>query len=290
MNKLITEPFLFSDHNQQFINTKEIKDLVELRPNELLQPHKVSFFAIHLFYKGKGKHSVDFTTFDIEENNILFISPNQIAQFYHPIEYNGKVLIFTEEFFCRNKVQTQFLGQTNLFNDPLQLSYFNVGNKLNELLSIFNFINEGLNRPHNEIQTSILNNYLFNILLIAEELYQPQNKMLITTPDKVLVSKFKSLVNKNINYQLPLQFYTDQLHVSLRTLEQAFNKNEKITPKKFVTDSLVMEIKRNLVFRENTISEIAFSLGFKEISNFTKFFKLKTGLTPSQFQKMFQIN
>ena len=75
------EPFLHSDDSQQYINTKDIDELLRIRPNELFQPHKTMFNIIHLFSEGKGKLTVDFNTFDIEERHILFISQHRSASF-----------------------------------------------------------------------------------------------------------------------------------------------------------------------------------------------------------------
>ena len=93
------EPFLHSDDSQQYINTKEIDELLQIRPTELFQSHKTMFNIIHLFTEGKGKLTVDFNTFDIEERHILFISQHQISQFHNPVNYKSKILIFTEDFF-----------------------------------------------------------------------------------------------------------------------------------------------------------------------------------------------
>ncbi|GAB0156589.1 helix-turn-helix domain-containing protein [Chryseobacterium sp. Alg-005] len=285
MKELLTEPFLHSDNGFPKINTKEISDLLLLRPEQLFQPHRVSFYAIHLLCEGFGKHSIDFDSIDIKEKHILFISPGQIAQFHHPTDYKGRVLIFTEDFFCRNNAQTQFLGHTCLFNDPLKLSYFSVDDRFEEILNLFDGIHKELQRPFSEIKSSIINNYLFNILLIAEELYQPMETILDTHPYKILVSKFKSIANKDLSCQYSIQYFADQLNVSIRTLEKAFVEVEKITPKKWLIERIILEIKRNLVYNEITISEIAYNLGFKEVTNFTKFFKAKTGQTPSRFRE-----
>lgn len=288
MKELLTEPFLHNGNDFKEINTKDISDLLSLRPEQLFQPHRVSFYVIHLFYEGFGKHSVDFNSIDIKEKHILFISPGQTAQFHHPADYKGRVLIFTENFFCRNNAQTQFLGQTCLFNDPLKLPYFCVDDRFEEIVNLFGFIQKELERPFSEIKSSIINNYLFNILLIAEELYHPMDTILDTHPYKILVSKCKSIANKDLSCQYPIQYFAEQLNVSIRTLEKAFVEVEKITPKKWLTERMILEMKRNLVYNEISISEIAYTLGFKEVTNFTKFFKAKTGQTPSQFRENLQ--
>jgi AraC-like DNA-binding protein len=143
-----------------------------------------------------------------------------------------------------------------------------------------------LDRPYNEVQTTILNNYLFNILLIVESLCERKDIKLVVNDEKLLVSKFKSIVNANLNWQYNLDYYTEKLNVGLRTLQNAFQLTEEQTPKQWLIDRMILEIKRNLIYKEVGISTIAYNLGFNEVTNFTKFFKSKTGLTPTQFREL----
>ncbi|MEJ5102571.1 MULTISPECIES: helix-turn-helix domain-containing protein [Chryseobacterium] len=75
------------------------------------------------------------------------------------------------------------------------------------------------------------------------------------------------------------------MNITLRTLQKAFLKAEKETPKQWLINRMILEIKRNLMYNQLNISEISYNLGFKELTNFTKFFKSKTGVTPTQFRK-----
>lgn len=288
MEDFIIEPFLHPDHSNQFINTKEISDLLSMRPDQLFLPHRIQFNSIHLFYEEGGTFTVDFKIINVKKRHILFVSPNQISQFHNPVSYRGRVMIFTEDFLCKGSMQSQFYGHAQLFNDPLTLPYFDLGDRFEEVSSLFDYIENELARPHSEMQTMLLNNYLFNILLIAEGVPVNIENKLDICGNKILVSKFKSLVNKNLHQQYGLNYYSEELNIGLRTLQNAFLKVENQTPKQWLINRMVLEIKRNLMYNGISISEIAYKLGFNEVTNFTKFFKSKTGLTPTQFRKSFQ--
>ncbi|MGE8431504.1 helix-turn-helix domain-containing protein [Chryseobacterium joostei] len=287
MKEFLTESFLI-EIGIHYIKTKSISDLLFLYPIELFLPNKIEFNVIYLFDEGKGMHTVDFNSIEIKDKHILFVNQNQITQFHFPVNFKGRVLIFTENFFCQNNFfHTQFFGQTTLYNNSLNVPYFELKDRFEEVSSLFNFISEELKRPYYEEQSVILNNYLFNILLISENLYDKNNIKISVTSNKLLLSKFKSLANKNIHKHHKLEFYVKKLNVSLRTLQNAFLEEEKQTPKQWLINRIILEIKRNLAYQNKNISEIAYDFGFKEITNFTKFFKTKTGLTPSQFRKHF---
>ncbi len=339
-----------------------IPDLISLTSAQLSGSNKTSLYAICIFLEDGGKHTVDFETFHVKEKHILFLTQDQINQFHLPANYKGKLLVFSENFLCQNDVQTQFFGQSSLFSDLFKSPYFSLGDRFEEIFSLFNFISEELSRPYNEVQVSILNNYLFNILLITERLYKPheqdislvidsskllvssdlfkspyfslgdrfeeifslfnfiseelsrpynevqvsilnnylfnilliterlykpheQDISLVIDSSKLLVSQFKSVVNEDLNKQYNLEYYAKKLNVGLRTLQNAFIEVEKQSPKQWLTDRMIIEIKRNLAYNDFRISEIAYNLGFKEVTNFTKFFKSKTNLTPSMFRE-----
>lgn len=51
-----------------------------------------------------------------------------------------------------------------------------------------------------------------------------------------------------------------------------------------IKERILMEAKNHLTHTSMTISEIAYQLNFSDNSNFVKFFKSLTGLTPSQYR------
>ncbi len=276
------ELFLHAKNSRLEINAQYLHDLLKLRPTQLFEPHKISFYVIQIFARGGGRHTVDFNTFEVKERYILFLTPNQINQFHHP-EYKACILIFTQDFFVTNDTQEQFFGLSRLFNDPLRLTYFDLGDSFDEIQKLFELIAHELKKEDNREKSIILNNYLFNMLLLADRNYSPDTDATILNPQKSLVAKFKSIANRDINKGYNISEYAKRMNISVRTLQKAFAEEEQ-TPSEWLADRMILEIKRNLINKNVKISDIAYSLGFKEISHFTKFFKSKTGLTPSEFR------
>ncbi len=52
-----------------------------------------------------------------------------------------------------------------------------------------------------------------------------------------------------------------------------------------IDSRIVLEIKRLLMENEKTISEIAYSLGFFELSYFSRFFRRFEGMSPVEFRE-----
>jgi hypothetical protein len=54
MENFLTESFLHADNSCQYINTKDIDELLQIKPKELFQPHKRCLICFHLFTEGKA--------------------------------------------------------------------------------------------------------------------------------------------------------------------------------------------------------------------------------------------
>ncbi|MBI0400047.1 helix-turn-helix transcriptional regulator [Cyclobacterium marinum] len=50
-------------------------------------------------------------------------------------------------------------------------------------------------------------------------------------------------------------------------------------------DFIILQAKRNLINSTTNSAELAYKLGFEDPTNFTKYFKKNTGLTPKSFIK-----
>ncbi len=102
---------------------------------------------------------------------------------------------------------------------------------------------------------------------------------------KDLVSNFKELVNKEMNKKHNVEYFSEKLNVSVNTLQRAFVKVNRSTAKEYIENRIIFEAKFLLIKSEMNIGEISYTLGFKNLSHFSKFFKSKTGISPIFFRR-----
>ncbi|MDM1460833.1 AraC family transcriptional regulator [Myroides odoratimimus] len=291
MNKLPLEPFLHRFNNRLYINCKDVNKLVQIRDQYLFYPHKLTFFCIHLFLEGQGTYYLDSVSIDVAPKRVLIVSKNQVEQYCQPINYKSEILMFTEEFFCIDELHFQFFYNTKLFDLTDHLQSIDISGQYEELTLLFTLIKKELNKSFYPKQQYILNNYLFNTLLILENaIDKSTTQQLNISHDKLIVSNFKHLVNNNIDKSMTVKMYASELKLSVRSIEYAFKKTDNITPYAWVSERMIMEIKRLLLYKDLHINEISFKLKFKEANHLTVFFKRKTGLTPLQFRNKYKEN
>ncbi|WP_419869831.1 AraC family transcriptional regulator [Chryseobacterium sp. CT-SW4] len=286
--KLDTYPFLFTFNKNQLINTTTIKERLSRKPHDLFTPHRTNFHMIYLFTEGKGKHLIDFKEFNVKEQYILFISQGQVHAFDAEETYDGRALIFTDDFFIRSGRDQEYFYNSLLFNS-LQQPYFNTNTDFKELKSVFIEIYNELKKPTDKFQGEILHNLLYRIFLLSERQFEKQQQIPCPDPRNLqLVARFKKLVENNYKIHRQVKLYADQLFVSPRTLQTATSQILGKTPKEWISERVLMEIKRMLVYDQLSVKEIAALIHYEDSTNLVKFFKEKTGITPTEFRNQFR--
>jgi AraC family transcriptional regulator, transcriptional activator of pobA len=97
-------------------------------------------------------------------------------------------------------------------------------------------------------------------------------------------NRFLQLVDAHFREQHSVQFYLNELNVSEKKLGALTKQHLGASPLQAIHQRLVLEIKRLLLFGEESHKEIAYSLGFDSPASFSAFVKKKTGMTPSELQ------
>jgi len=101
-----------------------------------------------------------------------------------------------------------------------------------------------------------------------------------------LAERYRELIDQHYWQNLPLQDYASMMGVSVVQLRAACVAATGQSPTKMIHARIVTEAKRNLIFGEMAIEQIAFGLGFSDAAYFTRFFRREVGQAPSQFRAM----
>src|SRR5690606_1432278 len=101
---------------------------------QVTKPHIHSFYQIIWFKQGKGKHFVDFKSYDVFDNAIFFIAQNQVHYFDEHTDYEGVLIHFNEAFLVNNENEMEFFLKCNLFNNPYQQPSCCVGTGIEGIL------------------------------------------------------------------------------------------------------------------------------------------------------------
>lgn len=101
-----------------------------------------------------------------------------------------------------------------------------------------------------------------------------------------LVKKAVEYIRLNIDSPLTLHDIADSIHVNPSHLSRKFKQETGQNITDFINIKKVESAKLYLQIGQNTITDVAFIVGFNDVNYFSRVFKKVTSLTPSQYMKL----
>lgn len=136
--------------------------------------------------------------------------------------------------------------------------------------------------------TPVLISYAHVLITLIESCYQRQFSTDTTTYNRI-VSDFQQMLRdyyKEDVESLPtVQYFADRLHLTSNYLGDIIKRHTDRTAMQSIHDLVIRKAKELLRQGGSNMSQIAYTLGFEYPNNFSKFFKVHTDLTPSEFRK-----
>lgn len=264
----------------------EVKDLKFAKefPRLLGSPHKATFNQIVWIKKGEAKFHIDFREITIKEEEILIISSGQVCQFDVRSDYEGKLILFTSAFFAISEVDSNFLYTSEILNPVSLNKTIPVCPILMDNLMLL--LEEELKRPYSLSKTVIAQSLLRVILFESE-------RQLTTSYVPVsnnTTRRFNNAVEQYFRENRNTEFYINLLGVNEKILSKEVKCMTGKTPKVYIDSRIVLEAKRLLSYSALSVKEIGFELGFDEPTNFNKYFRKHTSMTPVEFRDLMKNN
>jgi len=245
------------------------------------QPHRISFFALLIVTEGKGTHQIDLKTYKIKKGAVLKIAKGQVHAFQDYPKYDGYLVLFTEDFVLKYFSKSSIDFISHLYN-------YHISDPVVENSSLTNFflvqLTSEIESKYSYAQKEIIAKILELFLLKLE---REAHKVPLETFNKkhqTLFIDFKNLVESNYTKTRNVKDYAQLLNISTKHLNTIVQASTLNTAKHFIDNYVILEIKRVIFSSALSLKEVAFKNGFDEVTNFTKFFKKHTGVSPKHFK------
>lgn len=122
---------------------------------------------------------------------------------------------------------------------------------------------------------------LTNITLLMDE-SQKANRCI---DEITLVDQVKRYLEENLEKQIRVEDICGQFLVSQSALTRKFRRETGVGVMEYFMDLKMREAKRRIAGTNATFTQIAESLGFSSANYFTKAFKAKIGMTPTDYSR-----
>lgn len=239
--------------------------------------HRKTYYFFLLMLDGSTKHRVDLQEFEINNNELLFILPNQIHEL--PGTNHGKnyfKLGFDEK--CLSLLPKQYPFLINPLNrQKISLTK----DAANRIKVIFEILLELLSKPGNDAELILA--HLNSLLTEINTAYFHSDKKPADDKLEKYIS-FQLFLENNLTDHPTIKDIAEKLAVSTDSLYQIVKQYSGLSPKEFMTNRLILEARRRIYYgNDSSVKELAFELGYSDPDYFSRLFKKVTGKTVADF-------
>ena len=114
---------------------------------------------------------------------------------------------------------------------------------------------------------------------------------MFNSANKDALTKFEQLLDEYFQDQLPIQnglpsvkYFADKVYLSPNYFGDMVKKETGKTPQEHIQTKVIELAKERIVDTEETVSQIAYSLGFQYPQHLCRLFKRRVGCTPNEYR------
>lgn len=242
-------------------------------------PHRRSVYFFLFITNGQVVRRKDLTKFELKRDSCFCLSADQITSIdFVSQDAAGFYMHFLPEIFNHPNLKVDLIKDFPFFSNWNEPHFeINDDKKIKNLFEIL--IKEHLNE-----NKEVLPFYLMTLLSEIKNLAQiNQNKK--QDASSILTYKYKNALSEFIYTKKTVSEYADYLSVTPNHLLKCVKNTTGKTAHELLDEMRILESKVLLKQTDKSISEIADAIGKEDPSDFSRFFKLKTGQTPNQYRK-----
>lgn len=254
------------------------------------KPHRHDFYAAVLFTKGIGIHEIDFQKYDVSEGSLFFLSPGQIHSWELSEDIDGYIFFCSQEYYEMHYVNQKlrnfpFFGSVS-FPRKLQLD-------AEELLKNIHLFQE-LGKEHERkdiMKDGFILSLMSQVFINATRLFTKDFDVQASSAGLSYFKHyqdFENLVEQHFTEQKSIAYYANLLGISSKHLNRIAQTVVQKTATEVITERVVLEAKRMLMYLDENLVDIAFRLGYEEYSYFVRVFRKSSGMTPTQFMRKYK--
>lgn len=249
-------------------------------------PCKIKAGIFILCMEGMVKATVNLMEVDIRKNDFVVLLPGSFIQI-HEVSADTRVCVagFSSGFMdSGNYVQTLLESMPTILNYPV----VSLDDKVADVFrNVYLLLINAYTLPNTLDNKEILRSILTIFLQGAKDLYKRHGSS-IDEPLKrehELYRQFIQLLMINYTQEHEVSYYAKRCGVTPAHFSNAIRRASGRSPLAVITETLVMNAKAQLKSTRLPVKEIAFSLGFGNLSFFNKYFRKHVGMTPQEYRE-----
>lgn len=259
---------------------KITKEVVQQIGQQREDAHFHDFEEFIIVTEGSLEHYIDFQVEVIAAPAVSHISRGKMHKVVEREDLRGWLINYQNEFIPDSKLNfyANFTTSTSI-----TLESSGAISKMNSLCEIilaeFQQSVPDLNTIH----------HLTSGLISMIEAERKQNIPIESTVKSRQIDTFNNflrILEQNFRRDEGVTFYAEKMNMSERNLNNICKNNFQKSVSEIIETRKLIEAKNLLMHTEKTVSEIGYELGYNEKSYFTRVFRNKLQVTPTEFREL----
>jgi AraC family transcriptional activator of pobA len=243
-------------------------------------PHRHDYHELLWVCSGEGHHRIDGAVAEFTPGSVTIIGRGQVHVLERGVDMVGAVIRFREEMLadCGGLAWILHTPRCQVATVPPSDS-----THMNALVSA---LTAELTRPPDGASLDVERHLLATILLLVERWLEASQAERPVVADNAiqLHRRFSAQLEADYARHHDAAHYAQELRVPAAALSRALVEASGRTTKELISDRVMLEASRLLLFSDLTIGEIAYRTGFRDQLYFSRAFKRNRGAAPSDYR------
>ena len=284
--------------SDQWINYGEDFAIVNMKYREGMDSpvfeYPCRFDGYFLIYcvKGSLKLNVDMTEYELKENMLFLAQPDNIVRISEIVE-DIRNQHYVGMLISRSLIECMKVDMRKMICNMMKMQecpYVTLNQEEADLMADFmnlagKIISSGLVHSGEALNSLLSSSFYVMISSLDRQVLSNTDEHEPSSRSKTLLSNFIKLVSEHYTQHRNVGFYADKLCLTPKYLSKLIKVASGRSAPDWIDSYVILEAKNLLKYSEMTIKEIVYHLNFPNQSVFYKFFKARTGLTPSEYRK-----
>ncbi|WP_440133554.1 helix-turn-helix domain-containing protein [Chitinophaga sancti] len=241
------------------------------------EPHKhKQYFEIIYLTKGTGVHWIDGVRYELRPPVLYFITQNQVHNWELESEPDGYVVIIKKSFVLRSLD----LELKMLLHQASNITCINITDNATIQCLFGLLVEESIMGA--QFSFPVIEGLLKALLAKIQRISDSSDNSTLRKTN--MYESFLEKLHQGSPVKSKVAYYAGLLNTSPQNLNAACRKAVDLPATAVLSDFIINEAKRLLLYTDKTVSEISFSLNFNDPSHFVKYFKRFAGQTPQSFR------
>lgn len=257
---------------------------------ELDSPFRFNGLLLIWCISGRLRISVNLNEYDVEEDTLFLCVPGNIVKLSEVPDESENIhyvcVAMTRDFASSQKVDVQKLftsGLSLIENPGVRIGSEEACFMAEYLGFMKNIVDSSLIYRKEAVQ-SLWASVLYIIAGCLDRRKDRLSSQPSTSRSRLLFKQFINLVAEHHTVHRNVGFYAEKLCLTPKYLSRLIKEATGKSAPDWIDAYVILDAKNLLKYSNDTIKEIVYKLNFPNQSVFYKFFKARTGMTPSEYR------